>query len=85
MIGDNHIGDWGTPHGKILYQLKEKRLKGKNPQEMEEVLHNLTIKDLEELYVSFSEEAKKNPGLNDFAREWFRKLEQGGEDARLLW
>ena len=85
VIGDNHLGDWGTPHGKILYQLKDKKLKGKTPKEQKEILRSLTIDDLEEMYVSFSTEAEKNPGIEEDARVWFRKLEQGDKEAKELW
>src|SRR3989344_5801200 len=70
-IGDNHLGDWGTPHGKILYELKTKKLRGKNKRETREILNNLTIQDLEDLYVQFGKEAAENPGLQEEARAWF--------------
>jgi arginyl-tRNA synthetase len=35
------------------------------------------VKDLVALYVKFHEEAEKNPQLEDEARLWFQKLEDG--------
>ena len=85
VVGDNHLGDWGTPHGKILYELKTKKLRGKNKKETREILNNLTIQDLEDLYVQFGKEAAENPGLQEEARAWFYKLEQGDKEARVMW
>ena len=85
VIGDNHIGDWGTPHGKILYELKTKKLEGKDKKETREILNNLTIQDLEELYIEFGREAADNPALEEQARLWFQKLEQGDKEAKMMW
>ncbi|MEQ2529309.1 arginine--tRNA ligase [Robertmurraya yapensis] len=73
----NHLGDWGTQFGKLIVAYKmwgnEERVK-ENP-----------IKELLKLYVQFHEEAEKNPELNDKGREWFKKLEDGDEEALSLW
>ena len=83
--GINHLGDWGTPHGKIIYMLFEKKLKGKNERETEDVLQNLTVTELEKLYVDFHKEAEKNPEIQGYAREWFKRLETGDHQARMIW
>lgn len=84
-FGINHLGDWGTPHGKILYQIREKKLAGKSEKEKEEILENLTVEELERLYIDFHKEAEANPALQDHAREWFKKLEQGDREAKEIW
>ena len=76
---DNHLGDWGTQFGKQIYAIKTwgdemKIEKSQNP-----------VKELVSLYVKFHEEAEKNPELEDKAREWFKKLEDGDIEARRLW
>jgi len=76
---DNHLGDWGTQFGKQIYAIKawgsEEQLdKSQNP-----------IKDLVALYVKFHEEAEKDTSLEDEARKWFKKLEDGDKEARRLW
>lgn len=76
---DNHLGDWGTQFGKEIYAIKtwgdEKELnESKNP-----------VKELVALYIRFHKEAEKDPSLEDKAREWFKKLENGDEEARRLW
>ena len=36
-------------------------------------------------YVKFHEEAEKDDTLNDQAREWFARMEQGDEEALSIW
>ena len=74
-IGDNHIGDWGTQFGRLLYQITSK---GLDPKQ-------LTIDELEKLYVEFNTEAQENLELNEEARRWFKKLEDGDSEARAIW
>ncbi|WP_096153243.1 MULTISPECIES: arginine--tRNA ligase [Bacillus] len=73
----NHLGDWGTQFGKLIvaYQLwgNEQQVRS-NP-----------IKELLSLYVKFHEEALGNKQLEDEARSWFKKLEDGNEEALSLW
>ncbi len=76
---DNHLGDWGSQFGKQIYAVKtwgneEKIKNSENP-----------VKELVKLYVKFHEEAKRNPELEEKAREWFKKLENGDREARELW
>lgn len=77
VIGINHLGDWGTQFGKLIYAYKnwgdEKKVK-ENP-----------IFELTELYVKFHEEALKNPLLEEEARKYFKALEDGDEEALILW
>ena len=37
------------------------------------------------LYVRINAEAENDPSLDEEAREWFRKLENGDEEALALW
>lgn len=76
VIGDNHLGDWGTQFGVLIRQVKSKSL---------EKIEDLTIEDLEKLYVEFHREAEKNPRLKEEAREWFKRLEEGDREAREIW
>lgn len=73
----NHVGDWGTQFGKLIVAYKkwgdEAKVK-ENP-----------ISELLALYVHFHEEAEKYPELDDQAREWFKKLEDGDAEAIELW
>jgi len=75
-IGDNHIGDWGTQYGKLVAAIKKWN---KND------LNDLTIDDLEKLYVKFHKEAEVDEKLIDEGRDWFAKLEKGDKEAREIW
>ncbi|KKT84648.1 MAG: arginyl-tRNA ligase [Candidatus Collierbacteria bacterium GW2011_GWA2_44_99] len=77
VIRDNHLGDWGTQFGKLVYayrQWGDKKKIAENP-----------IKELNELYVKFHEEAEKNPEIEDIAREIFQKMEEGDSELIKLW
>jgi len=76
-IGDNHIGDWGTQFGKLIYAI----LKWGDEKEIAKE----PIKNLVSLYVKFHREAEKNPCLEEEGRKWFKKLEQGDKQAKKLW
>jgi arginyl-tRNA synthetase len=73
----NHLGDWGTQFGKLITAYK---LWG----DSEKVKQN-PIKELLALYIKFHEEAESNPVLEDQGRSWFKKLEDGDEEALQLW
>ena len=73
----NHVGDWGTQFGKLISAYKRW---GKP-----ELIEKDPIKELLKIYVKFHEEAEKHPELEDEAREYFRKLENGDEETTALW
>ncbi|MGB9726486.1 MAG: arginine--tRNA ligase [Minisyncoccia bacterium] len=85
IIGDNHLGDWGTQFGKLLYQIKNQLLKNKTLKEAKIILNNLTIDKLEKLYVEFHKLAEHNPQLEEEARKWFKKLEDKDKEALRIW
>ncbi|MBS4223597.1 arginine--tRNA ligase [Lederbergia citrea] len=73
----NHLGDWGTQFGKLIVAYK---LWGSD----ESITVN-PIKELLDLYVKFHQEAEVDSKLEDEARAWFKKLEDGNEEALQLW
>ncbi|MGJ7913428.1 arginine--tRNA ligase [Neobacillus sp. LXY-1] len=73
----NHLGDWGTQFGKLITAYK---LWG----DAEKVKQN-PIKELLALYIKFHDEATSNPSLEDDGRAWFKKLEDGDQEALDLW
>jgi len=77
VIGDNHLGDWGTQFGKLLYAIEEWG-------EMEEIKKD-PIKNLVSLYVKFHQEAEKTPELEEKGKARFKKLEDGDKKATKLW
>lgn len=76
-IGINHLGDWGTQFGKMIYAYKE----WGDDAEIEKE----PIKALQKLYVKFHDECEKDENLEDKGREWFKKLEDGDEEAKKIW
>ncbi len=76
-IGDNHLGDWGTQFGALIAAVMRD---GKPSADGEAALEQL-----EALYARYSNEAKENPALEDEARLWSLRLEQGDPQARELW
>lgn len=73
----NHLGDWGTQFGKLIVAY--------NKWGTEAAVHAEPIQELLRLYVEFHEVAETEPELNDEARAWFKRLEEGDEEAMRLW
>lgn len=76
-VGINHLGDWGTQFGKnIVAYLRWGD---------EEVVRKDPVRELFHLYVKFHQEAPDHPELEEEARAWFKKLEDGDAEATRLW
>lgn len=73
----NHLGDWGTQFGKLIYGFRN--------WGDENAMNEDPIKELLRVYVKFHDEAEKNPELEDQGRLWFNKLENGDQEATELW
>ncbi|WP_395531299.1 arginine--tRNA ligase [Enterococcus faecium] len=73
----NHLGDWGTQFGKLIVAYKK--------WGTEEAVKAEPINELLRLYVQFHEVAETDPELNEEARAWFKRLEEGDEEAIQLW
>jgi arginyl-tRNA synthetase len=76
VVGVNHLGDWGTAFGKLLLAIE---LWG------EEALASEDPRRLNELYVRANAAIREDPALEDRARAWFKRLEDGDAGARELW
>lgn len=73
----NHLGDWGKQFGMLIVAYKlwgDKEAIEANP-----------IDELLKLYVRINAEADENPELDEQARQWFKKLEDGDQEAWDLW
>ncbi len=75
--GVNHLGDWGTQFGKLIVAYKKWGSK--------EAVEKDGIQELMRIYVKFHDEAEKEPALDDEARLWFVKMQDGDEEALTLW
>ncbi|MGQ7380388.1 arginine--tRNA ligase [Streptococcus suis] len=73
----NHLGDWGKQFGMLIVAYKlwgDKAAVEADP-----------ISELLKLYVRINAEAEEKPELDDEARQWFKKLEDGDPEALELW
>ncbi|MFI3113026.1 arginine--tRNA ligase [Streptococcus suis] len=73
----NHLGDWGKQFGMLIVAYKlwgDKAAVEADP-----------ISELLKLYVRINAEAEEKPELDDEARQWFKKLEDGDPEAHELW
>ena len=77
VIGINHLGDWGTQFGKLIAAYKKWGDEAK--------LKLAPIDHLLELYVKFHQVEKEDPSLSDEGRNWFKRLEDGEDEAVSLW
>ena len=76
VVTVNHLGDWGTQFGKLIAAFK--RWGDKDALERDPIRESL------KLYVKFHDELEEEPELDEEARAWFRKLEEGDEEAGAL-
>ncbi|MDG3136049.1 arginine--tRNA ligase [Streptococcus suis] len=73
----NHLGDWGKQFGMLIVAYKlwgDKAAVEADP-----------ISELLKLYVRINAEAEEKPELDEEARQWFKKLEDGDKEALELW
>jgi len=77
VIGINHLGDWGTQFGKLIYACQRwgvaERIE-KNP-----------TRELYLLYVRFHEESEEHPEIEEEARKYFKRLESGDPEIKKIW
>ena len=77
VVRVNHLGDWGTQFGKLIVAFK------RWGNEADLTAH--AIQTLYDLYVRFHSEVETQPELDDEARDWFKRLEEGDTEARAIW
>lgn len=77
VIRINHLGDWGTQFGKLIVAYHR--------WGDESEVRADPIPQLMKLYVKFHEEANEDSSLEEEARQWFKKLEAGNQEAHRLW
>ncbi len=73
VVGVNHLGDYGTQFGKLIYAYKKWGTR--------EEVERGRIKELTRLYVKYHEEAETNPSMDDEARNYFKMIENGDEEC----
>jgi len=78
-VGINHLGDWGRQFGMLMVSLADRE------GEASLDTADAPMSELYRQYVAIHAAAKDEPEIEDRAREWFRRLEQGDAEARRLW
>ncbi len=73
----NHLGDWGTHFGKIIYAVEQW---GDQAE-----IHKNPNDEITRLYVKFHEMEEKDPTLTEEARKVFKSLEEGDELRLAMW
>ncbi len=77
VIGDNHIGDWGTQYGLLLAGMQELGNLS--------ALEDSPIEELERVYQAASKKAKEDESFAERARAELSKLQSGDEANLALW
>jgi arginyl-tRNA synthetase len=77
VITDNHIGDWGTQFGMLLFGWK----RDLDPP----ALKTDAIGEMERLYKKVSAESKENPATLEAVRQELVKLQSGNEENLKIW
>ncbi len=77
IVGDNHIGDWGTQFGQLIHAWRTWRDADAYAED--------PVSELERMYVEFHKRAKEDDSLNDAARAELAKLQAGDPENVALW
>jgi arginyl-tRNA synthetase len=77
VITDNHIGDWGTQFGKVIYGWKHLLDR--------EALENAPISELVRLYREVNAAEENDPALKETVRHELVKLQQGDAENLEIW
>lgn len=89
VIGDAHLGDWGTPIGLIITELKVRQpdlpyfdpdYTGEYPKEAP-----FTVSELEEIYPYASKWSKEHDDYREESRKAILELQQGRRGYTALW
>lgn len=72
-VGINHLGDWGTQFGKMIVAYKRWGDR--------DTIDKGGVDELVKIYVRYHQESEQNPALDDEARAWFKRIEDGDAEA----
>ena len=75
-VGINHLGDYGTQFGKLIYAVK-------TWGDLDTVKKE-GLKELTRLYVYYHEQAELHPEIDDAARAYFKAIEDGDKECNEL-
>jgi len=77
VIGDNHVGDWGTQYGILLLEYKSKY--------GDKIKKGLKIDELEKMYVEYMQKEKQDAKIRIKAKAELKKLQAGDKTNLKLW
>jgi len=77
VIGDNHVGDWGTQFGILIWAFKN--------HANEQALTDRPVPELERLYKLGTAKGKEDPAIAEACRAELAKLQAGDEENLALW
>ena len=75
-VGINHLGDYGTQFGKLIYAYKAWGDK--------KAVEEGGVKELTRLYVRYHKESEENKSMDDEARRYFKLIEEGDKECNEL-
>ncbi len=77
VITDNHIGDWGTQFGKVIYGWKTLR--------NDAALQSTPVSELVRIYREVNALASADPAVEEACRQELVKLQQGNAENLAIW
>eukprot|EP01120_Amphizonella_sp_Union-15-10_P014445 TRINITY_DN7002_c0_g1_i1.p1 TRINITY_DN7002_c0_g1~~TRINITY_DN7002_c0_g1_i1.p1 ORF type:complete len:591 (-),score=123.04 TRINITY_DN7002_c0_g1_i1:67-1839(-) len=77
VIGINYLGDWGKQYGVLAV--------GYEKYGNEQTLESDPIKHLFDVYVKINEDIDKDKSIDEKAREYFKRMEEGDPQCIALW
>ena len=77
VVGDNHIGDWGTQFGKLLVGWKSELNR--------EALKASALEEMERLYKLINDRCEANQSVLEEARQELVKLQSGDGENLAIW
>lgn len=83
VIRDNHIGDWGTSFGKIIWAYKQAL--AKDQAALEAALAETPLEEFERLYKVGNTTADADPAVLEASRAELVKLQSGDPENIAIW
>ncbi len=77
VVGINYLGDWGKQYGLLAV--------GYRKHGNDEELAKDAIKHLFHVYVEVNKDAEADPTIHDEARAYFKRMEEGDDEALAMW
>jgi arginyl-tRNA synthetase len=77
VIGDNHLGDWGTQFGMIIHGMRSRGLVDRAA--------SLSVDEIEKIYRDVNDRMEKDETVAQAARQEVVKLHAGDPESRRIW